>query len=1113
VRVLYFLAASPHPDVTLALMGQARNTLRPFEQYVSRAIRIARDRQVRYKLNWEPVRNLRILSLSALDTQILIPKPEPAWVIENWPADRSPDLNQPIMVVNRAALVKVERRVFDNGKPRLYLASDVYPDDEIWWCGVKCQLVREPEPEPPRQLRSATRDLKILSVKNADDSRNWCVVVEGIVTQGPVWVDGIREDSVTFLPPFTGIEWLYDPKTGKRFEATGHILRIEETPDSGVLVGDNNVRYEWRERSKEGRGGLWIQLLPPEENGSEEDFIDPRAAFCEEEVSETWTQPKHSPDSVIRVRRVDRDNYQLLLERLPTPGQPIYLPVDVRRLELQQRALRQLHESPLPHHQGLLRLCEDPSRVRWTRSYPEEPSQWYWLRDAERSGTEEQRNFVRQALGTQDFAFLEGPPGSGKTTAICELIDQLVRKGQRVLLSASTNVAIDNVLERMLRSNSPLDAVRIGSIDRVDDRVAAAQIDHRVDSLLAQWRDLPHLQSFTELELREMAERTVVMSANLTCGTTVGITRHPLFREKGSDVRRREQPITRMPYWDVLIVDEASKTTIQEFIVPALMAKRWIVVGDVRQLPPYVDRSDVVANLRSLTEETEDNKIREVLPADYQRALLLTFRLSRPEINQPQVRWLVVEPAGVLDALEREIAKRPDRVEAVRIVASRSPSPSIIPTVTVDEVRQDDARALSLCAACWVLVQGDLLRQVVDYLPGNMLSVRDLTRGQNAIDEFSRFLFRQQAWVARKVLPRPVRERGTTLESFGSVIEYEKDWLSRHDWAGEVAWRLIRIHELRRNQDQSERSRRRQDVERLLPAEPDLRSKVAEAVDEVEEIGLPGLLEVIQDGIGKDRSKRRSALTVGFKAGCVRQELTKEQDQKLAKAFEDRFTCLTFQHRMHPAIAAFPREVIYRGEALNDANTIALRDKSLEWDFMTEIPSRRVWWNVDGREYRGVNEAEIEQMRLIVQQFLTWARRKGRPNRNLPDFWEVACLCFYLKQEQAISEMLQDLTGHRSKTRFTIIDEGRPLAETVCGVVDRFQGREADLVLLSMRNTGRVGFLDSVNRLNVAVTRARQQLIVLGKASYFSQCGVPELEVLVRDTPRYSGQQKQRVTQ
>jgi len=74
--------------------------------------------------------------------------------------------------------------------------------------------------------------------------------------------------------------------------------------------------------------------------------------------------------------------------------------------------------------------------------------------------------------------------------------------------------------------------------------------------------------------------------------------------------------------------------------------------------------------------------------------------------------------------------------------------------------------------------------------------------------------------------------------------------------------------------------------------------------------------------------------------------------------------------------------------------------------------------------------------------------------------------------------------------------------EIVCGTVDRFQGREADLVLLSMRNTTRVGFLDSRNRLNVAVTRARQQLVVVGNGPFFGGCPVVELRELVRRSPR-----------
>ena len=60
------------------------------------------------------------------------------------------------------------------------------------------------------------------------------------------------------------------------------------------------------------------------------------------------------------------------------------------------------------------------------------PSQveWRFLIDDTRAGCNQQRDFVEKALATPDFAFLWGPPGSGKTTAICELVAQLAAKGK-----------------------------------------------------------------------------------------------------------------------------------------------------------------------------------------------------------------------------------------------------------------------------------------------------------------------------------------------------------------------------------------------------------------------------------------------------------------------------------------------------------------------------------------------------------------------------------------------------------------------------------------------------------------------------------------------------------
>lgn len=71
---------------------------------------------------------------------------------------------------------------------------------------------------------------------------------------------------------------------------------------------------------------------------------------------------------------------------------------------------------------------------------------------------------MKKAIATDDFALLEGPPGSGKTTTILELILQLLKLGKKILLSASTHVAIDNVLERIYNGDidNNVEALRIG---------------------------------------------------------------------------------------------------------------------------------------------------------------------------------------------------------------------------------------------------------------------------------------------------------------------------------------------------------------------------------------------------------------------------------------------------------------------------------------------------------------------------------------------------------------------------------------------------------------------------------------------------------------------------
>jgi len=118
-----------------------------------------------------------------------------------------------------------------------------------------------------------------------------------------------------------------------------------------------------------------------------------------------------------------------------------------------------------------------------------------------------------------------------------------------VLLCGSTHVAIDNILERMdepLRERFNILPVRIGRSDRISCDIKQFQLE--------------------ELSKTIGIDSSLLLdAANLVCGTTIGISSNPQFK------RSKIEPA--VPEFDYLIIDESSKTTFQEFLVPALYAK------------------------------------------------------------------------------------------------------------------------------------------------------------------------------------------------------------------------------------------------------------------------------------------------------------------------------------------------------------------------------------------------------------------------------------------------------------------------------------------------------------------------------------------------------------
>ncbi|PSQ06414.1 AAA family ATPase [Halobacteriales archaeon QS_6_71_20] len=157
---------------------------------------------------------------------------------------------------------------------------------------------------------------------------------------------------------------------------------------------------------------------------------------------------------------------------------------------------------------------------------------------------------VNRAVNAEDFALVHGPPGTGKTYTIARIVRALVERGDRVLLSAFTNRAVDNALEA-LREQGFDDALRVGTENGVRD-------------------DMQDCRLVTRGEPNDRAAALdgapVVAATTATCGSRT----------------MREQA------FDAAIVDEASQLTEPGTLAAINRADRFVLVGDHQQLPPVV---------------------------------------------------------------------------------------------------------------------------------------------------------------------------------------------------------------------------------------------------------------------------------------------------------------------------------------------------------------------------------------------------------------------------------------------------------------------------------------------------------------------------------------------
>lgn len=609
---------------------------------------------------------------------------------------------------------------------------------------------------------------------------------------------------------------------------------------------------------------------------------------------------------------------------------------------------------------------------------------------------EHQRACVQKAMTTPYFAVIEGPPGSGKTTVITGIIRRSLARGERVLVVSPTHTAVDNVVEK-------LTTIRAEGSDRLEPHTLPVRFAARTLKLserAKEYRVGPKgggvrgvtIAKRLEARLCESVPIAAALFARVDpdahghaplsaalagveaviCGTPIGILSH--------DTVKNAPPAT----FDLLVVDEVSKMTMPEFLAVAVKARRWVVVGDPAQLPPY--------------NNGEENGVAldDVVPPLVELACSVGAILERAKPATRRDERLVV------------VASDPERAATAIAAHLDAVMPGDAPAVGVFG-GAGDASGIVVC-----------LREATERACEAALPRASLYNGSS---RGVRILLERGVG-----LPRPAFASGRRLvepreRAHAAIFETSFNIYHAQPWARRSAQRLRFLGF-------------RNGLAKYLPSEaamagsPDDRSAMIHAIATRFAINAVSVYDWLT-GIP----------TSDFDTSPLR-ELAALATPSLYEAVRPFVGTLKKQYRMHASLSRVPRALFYFEQALFDGRSGAGHRVRLH--------------QVDPEGEDGeTNAREVEEIRSLIARAQGVDGAKGGPV-------EIMVITPYRDQEALLRAALGAAPGVE-----------------VC-TLDRCQGREADLVLISLVRSRSTPFFDMPKRWNVALTRAKEGLFLVG---------------------------------
>lgn len=201
--------------------------------------------------------------------------------------------------------------------------------------------------------------------------------------------------------------------------------------------------------------------------------------------------------------------------------------------------------------------------------------------------------------------------------------------------------------------------------------------------------------------------------------------------------------------------------------------------------------------------------------------------------------------------------------------------------------------------------------------------------------------------------------------------------------------------------------------------------------------------------------------------------LGKSLMERIVEHKPDVVTLLKIQYRMNEKIMKFSSDWFYHGEVESAPQTrnrgILDLDEPIEWrDSKVDDEEGDSGESFVGESFGRINKAEAQ---LTLDTLEDYFKKIGK-QRILDEHIDVGVISPYRAQVQYLRRLIRKRESFKPYRRSISVN-----------TVDGFQGQERDIILISLvrsNDQGQIGFLNDLRRMNVAITRARMKLIILG---------------------------------